>query len=168
MVRRVDAHPRLKARARQWYYTWAAVTALLRPIPAQPVRLELEVEGRKVEGVTAIAQNSDPVHVLRRRPVRIAENVGFDDGRLSLAVLKRATQRDMPTIAARVLSKRMTATKHGQIEQFDGVREATLRSISTDEDGQVRRLPVQVDGDYIGEHAEMTLSVEPRALTVVA
>src|SRR6187399_3398316 len=27
VVKRVDAHPRLKARARQWYYTWAAISA---------------------------------------------------------------------------------------------------------------------------------------------
>lgn len=168
VVRRVDAHPRLKARARQWYYTWAAVTSFYGTYLRDPVRLELEVEGQKVEGVTAIAQNSDPFTYFSDVPVRVAENVSFDDGKLSLAVLKRATQRDMPTIAARVLSKRMSASKHGQIEQFEGVREATLRSISTDEDGQVRRLPVQVDGDYIGEHAEMTWSVDPRALTVVS
>src|SRR5215468_11318935 len=26
VVKRVDSHPRLKARARQWYYTWAAIS----------------------------------------------------------------------------------------------------------------------------------------------
>jgi diacylglycerol kinase family enzyme len=168
VVQRVDSHPRLKARAGQWYYTWAAVTSFYKDYLRNPVRLELEADGRKVEGVTAIAQNSDPFTYFANTPVRVAENVSFDDGMLSLAVLKRATQRDMPTIAARVLSKRMSSSKHGQIEMFEGVSGAKLRSISTDEDGQVRRLPVQVDGDYIGEHAEMTWSVEPRALTVVS
>jgi diacylglycerol kinase family enzyme len=32
----------------------------------------------------------------------------------------------------------------------------------------VRPLPVQVDGDYIGEYAEMKFSVAPGALTLVA
>ena len=168
VVRRVDSHPRLKARAGQWYYTWAAVTSFYKDYLRNPARLELETGGEKAEGVTAIAQNSDPFTYFADTPVRIAEDVSFDDGKLSLAVLKRATQRDMPTIAARVLSKRMSAAKHGQIVEFDGVREATVRSISTDEDGTLRRLPVQVDGDYIGEHEEMTWSVEPGALTVVS
>ncbi len=168
VVRRVDSHPKLKARAGQWYYTWAAVTSFYKDYLRNPLRLELEVGGQKVEGVTAIAQNSDPFTYFANTPVRIAGNVSFDDGMLSLAVLKRATQRDMPTIAMRVLSERMSATKHNQIDMFEGVREAKLRSISTDESGEIRRLPVQVDGDYIGEHAEMTWSVHPRALTVVA
>jgi diacylglycerol kinase family enzyme len=168
VVRRVDSHPKLKARAGQWYYTWAAVTSFYKDYLRNPVRLELEVAGQRIEGVTAIAQNSDPFTYFANTPVRVASDVSFDDGTLSLAVLKRATQRDMPTIAARVLSERMSAAKHGQIVDFEGVREATVRSISKDEFGEVRRLPVQVDGDYIGEHAEMHWSVEPRALTVVS
>jgi diacylglycerol kinase family enzyme len=168
VVRRVDAHPKFKARAGQWYYTWAAVTSFYKDYLRNPVRLELEVEGHKVEGVTAIAQNSDPFTYFADTPVRVGKNVSFDDGTLSVAVLKRATQRDMPTIAARVLGKRWQASGHSQIEGFEGIREATLRSISTDEDDQVRRLPVQVDGDFIGEHTELRWSVEPRALTVVA
>jgi diacylglycerol kinase family enzyme len=168
VVRRVDAHPKLKARARYWYYTWAAVTSFYGSYLRNPVRLELECEGERVEGVTAIAQNSDPFTYFKDTPVRVAEDVSFDDGKLSVAVLKRATQRDMPTIAMRVLSERWSAGNHGQIVDFEGIREATVRSISKNESGELRRLPVQVDGDYIGEHAEMTWSVEPRALTVVA
>jgi diacylglycerol kinase family enzyme len=31
-----------------------------------------------------------------------------------------------------------------------------------------RPFPVQVDGDYIGEHTELDFRVEPGALTIVA
>ena len=168
VVKRVDAHPRLKARARQWYYTWAAVTGFYRDYLRNPIRLEVELGGRRIEGVTVIAQNSDPFTYFANIPIRIVEGVGLDDGSLALAVLGRAAQRDMPTIAARVLSRRMHTAKHGQIEVFPEVTEATVRSISKDESGQVRPLPVQVDGDYLGELTEMTFSVQPRALTVVA
>jgi diacylglycerol kinase family enzyme len=37
-----------------------------------------------------------------------------------------------------------------------------------DEEGQPLPFPVQVDGDYIGEHTELRFSVDPAALTVVA
>jgi len=168
VVERVEAHPRLKARARYWYYTWAAVTGFYRDYLRNPIRLELEAGGQRAEGVTAIAQNSDPFTYFANTPVRIVEGVGLDDGMLGLAVLERAAQRDMPTIAARVLSRRLHLANHGQIEEFREVSEATVRSLSKDESGQIRPLPVQVDGDYIGEHAEMAFSVDPRALTVVA
>jgi diacylglycerol kinase family enzyme len=168
VVKRVDAHPRLKARARQWYYTWAAVTGFYRDYLRNPVRLELEIGGEKREGVTAIAQNSDPFTYFANLPIRICEDIGLEDGKLSMAILNRASQRDMLPIAVRALNRRMHLAKNRQIETFDEVGEAMVRSISTDEAGIVRPLPVQVDGDYIGEHSEMRFSVDPRALTIVS
>jgi diacylglycerol kinase family enzyme len=168
VVKRVDAHPRLKARARQWYYTWAAITGFYRHYLRNPVRLELELTGQRHEGVTAIAQNSDPFTYFARLPIRICEDIGLDDGTISMALLRRAKQRDMVPIATRVLSSGMHVSKHRQIEEFDDVAEATVRSISMDEDGQPRPFPVQVDGDYIGEHTELRFSVDPGALTIVA
>jgi diacylglycerol kinase family enzyme len=168
VVRRVDAHPRLKARARQWYYTWAAVSAFYRHYLSNPVRLELEIGGEKHEGVTAIAQNSDPFTYFATVPIRICEKVGLDDGTLGMALLRRAKQRDMLPIATRVLSNKLHASKNRQIEEFGDVAEAMVRSISMDEDGQPRPFPVQVDGDYIGEHTELAFGVDPGGLTIVA
>ncbi|MGA8219469.1 MAG: diacylglycerol kinase family protein [Solirubrobacterales bacterium] len=168
VVKQVDAHPRLKAKARQWYYTWAAISAFYRQYLHDPVRLELEIAGAKHEGVTAIAQNSDPFTYFANVPIRVCEDVGLDDGALSMALLRRAKQRDMLPIAARVLSARLQASKNRQIDEFDAVSEATVRTISMDEDGQPRPFPVQVDGDFIGEHTELTFGVDPGALTIVA
>ena len=168
VVKRVDAHPRLKAQARQWYYTWAAISGFYRHYLRDPVRLELEIDGVTLEGVTAIAQNSDPFTYFANIPIRICENIGLDDGTISMALLRRAKQRDMLPIASRVLSKRLHASKHHQIDEFDDVTRAAVRSISKDEDGVPRPFPVQVDGDYIGEYTELNFSVEPRALTIVA
>jgi hypothetical protein len=74
----------------------------------------------------------------------------------------------MLPIAARVLSKRLHAARHRQIEEFGDVGQAAVRSISMDEGGLPRPLPVQVDGDYLGEYSELSFSMEPGALTVVA
>jgi diacylglycerol kinase family enzyme len=168
VVKRVDAHPRLKAQARQWYYTWAAISGFYRHYLRDPVRLELEIDGETLEGVTAIAQNSDPFTYFANIPIRICEDIGLDDGTISMALLRRAKQRDMLPIASRVLSKRLHASKHHQIDEFDDVTRAAVRSISKDEDGVPRPFPVQVDGDYIGEYTELDFSVAPRALTIVA
>ncbi len=168
VVKRVDAHPLLKARARQWYYAWAAITAFYRHYLRDPVQLELQLDGEKHFGVTAIAQNSDPFTYFSNVPIRICEELGIDDGNLSMALLHRAKQRDMLPIAARVLSRRLHVSRHRQIDTFDGVASAAVRSISTDAEGALRPFPVQVDGDYIGEYTELNFGVEPGALTVVA
>jgi diacylglycerol kinase family enzyme len=168
VVKRVDAHPRLKSATGPYYFTWAAVSAFYRSYLYNPVRLRVAVEGETVEGVTALAQNSDPFTYFASRPVRVCEDVAFGDGTLALGVLKRAAQRDMPTLIARIFSEQRPAARHRQISHFAGIAEASIESISTTRDGIARPFPIQVDGDYIGERTRVELKVEPGALTVVS
>jgi diacylglycerol kinase family enzyme len=169
VVKRVDAHPKLKSRAGPYYYSWAAVSAFYRSYLANAVRLRVETgDGGHAEGVTALAQNSDPFTYFAKRPVRVCEGVAIDDGTLALGVLKRAAQRDMPTLIARLFSERKPAARHRQIEHFAGVTEATVTSISETRDDITRPFPIQVDGDYIGEKTAVALRAEPGALTIVA
>jgi diacylglycerol kinase family enzyme len=169
VVKRVDAHPRLKSRAGPYYYSWAAISAFYRSYMVNPVRLRIEIEGgQSSEGVTALAQNSDPFTYFASRPIRVCEGVEIDDGSLSLGVLKRATQRDMPTLIPRLFSEKRPAARHRQIEHFEGVTAASIASTSETKDGIVRPFPIQVDGDYIGEKTRLELSVAPGALTVIA
>jgi len=168
VVQRVDSHPRLKARASQWYFTWAAIASFYRKYLRDPVRMSVELEGNRFEGITTVLQNSDPFTYFGNTPVRVCDGAALDNGTLSLAVLRKASQRDLPTIATRVLNERIPASAHRQIDHSEGVTEALVQSISTDEAGTQRRFPVQVDGDYIGDFAELKASIEPRALTIVA
>lgn len=168
VVRRVDAHPRLKSRAGPYYFTWAAISAFYRQYMVRPVRLRVEVDGESSEGVTALAQNSDPFTYFASRPIRVCENVALDDGTLSLGVLRRAAQRDMPTLIPRLFSEKRPAARHRQIDHHEGVTTATVRSVSETKEGTVRPFPVQVDGDYIGERTKIEFAVDPAALTVVA
>jgi diacylglycerol kinase family enzyme len=169
VVKRVDAHPRLKSRAGPYYYSWAAISAFYRQYIVNPVRLHVETAGGdSCEGVTALAQNSDPFTYFASRPIRVCEGVEIDDGSLSLGVLKRAAQRDMPTLIPRLFSEQRPAARHRQIEHFEAVTAATVASISETKDGILRPFPIQVDGDYIGEKTRLELSVAPGALTVIA
>ena len=168
VVKRVDNHPKLKARAGPYYYSWAAVSALYRRYLISPVRLRVRVGEEEVEGVTALAQNSDPFTYFANRPIRVCEGIEIDDGAISLAVLKRAAQRDMPTLIWRLLSESRSAANHRQVVHFDQIAEATLASASESKDGEPRPFPVQVDGDYIGERTRLELRAAPGALTIVA
>jgi diacylglycerol kinase family enzyme len=168
VVKRVDAHPRLKSAAGPYYFTWAAVSAFYRSYLYNPVRLQVEVGGESAEGVTALAQNSDPFTYFASHPVRVCEDVAIDDGTLALGVLKRAAQRDMPTLISRLFSESRAAARHRQIEHFPGIAEASIRSGSMTKDGATRPFPVQVDGDYIGERTAIELKVDPGSLTIIA
>ena len=80
VVKRVDAHPRLKSAAGPYYFTWAAISAFYRQYIVNPVRLRVEIDGKTSEGVTALAQNSDPFTYFASRPIRVCEGVAIDDG----------------------------------------------------------------------------------------
>jgi diacylglycerol kinase family enzyme len=165
---RVDQRPRLKARGGPYYYGWVALSSFYREYLRDPVRMRLECGGRSVDGVTVLAQNSDPFTYFGGRPIRVCEGIEIDDGTLSVAALRRAAQRDLAPIVSRVLIERLRAARNRQIEHFDDVLEARVSSISTGADGEPRPFPVEVDGDYIGTHSELELAIDPGALTVVA
>jgi diacylglycerol kinase family enzyme len=167
-AQRVDSRPRLKARGGRWFYTGVAISSFYRNYLRNPVQMRLRVAGGSSEGVTAIAQNSDPFTYFGRMPVRVCEGAALDNGTLSVAMLKRARQRDVPTIAFRVLSERFRIPHHRQIDHFVGLTEGRLESVSVDRDGGIRPFPVQVDGDYIGDYGELDLGIDSGALTVVS
>src|SRR6201986_4552266 len=136
VVKRVDAHPKLKARFGPWFYSWCGASAFYRRYLVNPVRLRVTVGGHApVEGVTAVTQNSDPFTYFSTKPVYVNEGISIDNGTLSLAVLKRAAQRDMPTLLPRLFNERKPAVRHRQIIGYEGVTLASIESISEDRSG---------------------------------
>ncbi|PZS10654.1 MAG: hypothetical protein DLM64_08075 [Solirubrobacterales bacterium] len=162
VVERVNAHPRLKARFGEWYYTWVGIRTFNRRYLLHPPRFEAELGGERVRGVTAIVQNSTPYTFFGNRPVEIGEGARLDSRDLAGAVLKRANPIEVPTIMWRALSRHARVSRHRQIHPF--TRLSSLRLCSLDD----RPLPLQVDGDYIGEAHEAVFGVTPGGLLVVS
>ncbi len=162
VVQRVDASPRRKARWGPWFFTSVAVTTFMRRYLVRPPRLDAELNGESVPGVTAIIQNGSPFTYFNNRPIVIADEAQLDSGTLATCVLRRARPLDMPSIALRAFSRHLRLTRHRHIAALPPATELTVRSA----DG--RPLPLQVDGDYLGEVAEARYSIMPKALSVVA
>ncbi len=120
------------------------------------------VAGQEVEGVSVFVQNTQPYTYFRRRPINLSEGAGLASGDLSGVVLTRANVLDVPTIAFRLLSGRAKVGGHRRVRAFDGLD--GLRVRSADE----RPVPVQVDGDYVGEHDEAVFSVLRGGLKVLS
>ena len=57
----------------EWYYTWTGVQTFTRRYLLRPPRLEVELGGESVTGVTAIVQNAAPYTYFGNRPVEIGE-----------------------------------------------------------------------------------------------
>jgi len=162
VVKRVDAHPRLKAHLGEWYYTWTGIQTFSSRYLVRPPSLEVELGEEPVRGVTAIIQNASPYTYFGDRPVDIGEGATLESGDFAGAVLERASLIDIPTVSWRALSKRVQLSHHRKVHSFSGLRH--LRVSSADD----LPIPLQLDGDYIGETREAVFDVIPGGLTVVA
>ena len=162
VVAHVDAHPRLKARGGEWYYAWTGIRTFNRRYLVHPPRLTVELGEERIPGVTAIIQNADPYTFFGSRAVQMAEGAGLDSGDLAGVVLRRASPLDAATVTWRALSRRARLVRHRRVHGFDGV--TGLRVRSDDE----RSIPLQVDGDYIGDVDDARFAVVPRGILVVS
>jgi diacylglycerol kinase family enzyme len=162
VVEKVDAKPKLKARCGPYFFTWKALAVAQRYV-VRPPRMLIDTGEETLQGVTAIIQNGAPFTYFNDKPIEIAEGAAaLDSGALAGAVLRRATPLAFSSIAVRALSSRARVLGNSQITGLERFEQLTVRSA----DG--RLLPLQVDGDFIGEVHEARYSIKPRALTVVA
>ena len=163
MVERVDANPRLKARLGAYYFTWAAIRTFTRRYLFRPPRMRWRTRtARQLEGVTDDRAERLALHLLPRPPDRDRRG---RDARLGRAGGVRAAPRHAAVDALdrlRAFSRGARVARHRQVTGLSELTELTVRSA----DG--RPLPLQVDGDYIGEVTEARYSILPRALNVVS
>jgi diacylglycerol kinase family enzyme len=162
VVERVDSNPRLKARFGAYYFTWAAISTFTRRYILKPPHLEVELGEDRHEGVTAIIQNGAPFTYFQDRPIEIADGPRLDSGTLASCVLHRARPLDMPSIAFRAFSKHARVVRHHQVTALSETVELLVRS------GDGKPLPLQVDGDYIGDVQEAHYSILPGELSVIS
>jgi diacylglycerol kinase family enzyme len=162
VVARVDAHPRLKARYGEWYYTAVSIRTFTRRYLFRPPKLEARVDSGAVTGVTVVVQNGTPYTYFGDLPVNLGEGAELTSGDLAGVVLERASAIDIPTVLWRLLSPRARLARHRRVHAFTGLPGLHVRSLDD------RLLPLQVDGDYIGEVPEATFGMTPGGIAVVA
>jgi diacylglycerol kinase family enzyme len=163
VVRRVDSRPLLKARYGPWFFSYAGFREFLGSYVSNPPQLETACDGGEpLRGVTTIVQKGDPYTYFRRIPIHAARGTQLEEPTLSGLSLRTSRPTVMPGIIWRLFSERAELTRHRQVDGFEGVRSVVVRSL----DG--RPVPLQVDGDFIGEVTEAVYGVADEPLRVVA
>jgi diacylglycerol kinase family enzyme len=161
VVKRVDERPARKTALRQWYFGWSAVRTFATEFLVDPPQLEISAGDRVLHGVTAIVQNGSPFTYFNDRPLYIADRSRLDNGTLAGAVLHRASPLDLPSFVARLfLGPSMTG--HRSVTGFTDLADVRIRSL----DG--RPVPLEVDGDWLGDVTEADFGITPGGLTVIA
>jgi diacylglycerol kinase family enzyme len=164
VVAHVDANPALKARFGASYFLYTALRTFVGRYARRPPRMIVRAggAGETVAGVTAIVQNGEFYTYFNDRPVTAAAGGGLESATLAGLVLRRAHVADVPAILGRALFGRRRLVDHPMVHGFAPFTELVLASA----DG--RPLPLQVDGDYVGDVEEARFDVVVAAVCVVS
>ena len=156
LVRRVDRFGRTRDRGRAGNvkFAWTALRVLAEHrLTLEPV-LEVRGHGR---AAFALAANCDPYTYAGRIPLHVAPLASFDDG-LDVVGARRLTPGRFPRFLYYVVRGR------GQVEAADVLYAHDVDRVEVVCD---RPLPLQADGEDLGDADEVLLESERSAVTVL-
>ena len=159
VVKRVEANPEGKRDHGEWLFLWNALKAAIGQYRGLDPMISLRVDGGNEERVVvAIACNAWPFTYFKKWPVDVCPQTTLEGG-LDIFGLKRITTRAIPRVVWGILKSR------SHVRSKKGTYHHDVSSIEMHSD---RPLPVQADGDYIGEWTEAEIRLIPTALDVLA
>jgi len=143
---------RLKNRIGFGAYLWAALRATFRPRYAHvSVELDGRTLRRKANGLLVANATS-----FERPAIDLVPAGAIDDGQLNLAIVNAPTLGHWLVMLGRILLRRQ---QDGDALELLPVRRVRLEAVP--------RLPVQIDGEPVGE-TPVTVEVLPRAVRLIA
>lgn len=158
VVKRVEADPEAKRRRGEWFFLSNALQVAMTQYRGADADVTLTVPGHEPQRVVlAVCANSRPFTYFARMPVDVCPEATLDGG-IDVFGVKSVRTGTIARIAWAVLVSR------GHVRWRNGVY---LHDLSEATIHCARPLPVQVDGDYLGEFQEVALGLERDALRLL-
>lgn len=161
IVRTVERRQRLKRAGGESFYIWSGLLAYARYDRRRPhVRLSWgrDLENERSGLYLAITQKQSPFTYLGEREFRVCPDASLDRGMDCFALDSMRLRTILRTILQAFSSGRHVRGRHALY-----VQDQPRLVVESD-----RALPVQMDGEYIGERTRLELEVVPDALSVIA
>ena len=158
VVKRVEADPEAKKERGEWLWLSQALRAGIGHYRGADPTITLEVEGHDpCRVILVVCCNGRPFTYFKRRAVDACPEAELDKG-LDVLGFKRIRGAAIPRLAYSLFVSRShvrwrTATYHHDIPSARVTADSPL--------------PVQVDGDYIGERTDLELALVPDSLDII-
>lgn len=158
VVRRVEADPEGKRAHHQWIFLKSSLRVAVGQYRGASPGITLRIgDERPVRVVSALCCNARPLTYFGGRTVDACPRARLDSG-LDFLAFKRISSSTIPRFAFSLLVSR----SHPHWDSVHYRHDAAAGTFTAD-----GPLPVQVDGDYIGEWREARLSLMPDGLGVL-
>ncbi len=162
VVEKVDSNPARKSRLKQWSYVQSGISVFLRSYALRRPRIVVECEAGELAAATVLVQNGENFTFAGSRPVTLCANVSLDSGSFAAALVTSGEPLRAGATALRIVGATAETGGKNGTTQLGPLTTLRLRS----SDG--KPLPLQVDGDFAGEHSSAEFTIAPGALTVLA
>jgi YegS/Rv2252/BmrU family lipid kinase len=161
VVRRVERRQRLKKTVGDWYFAWTALRLFFGGFDRRTPRVRMAwsdgVDQERDGLFLAIVQNTSPYTFFGHRGMRLCPDATLDGGLDCLAVDTMRLRSILPIVISAFGSGR-----HARFRRVINVKDQTHVRIRCDVP-----LPVQMDGEFVGELREIDLESVPNALAVL-
>jgi len=161
IVREVERRQLLKRRAGDWFFVWTGLRVFFRGYDRRRPHLSLSwgpAEDEHRDGLfLAIVQNTSPYTFLRSRALRLCPDAELEAGLDCMALDSLKTR-----VALRVVGSAFRSGRHERFRHVTYVPDRRRFEVSSQPP-----LPVQVDGEYIGEHELLVIESAPSVLNVL-
>jgi len=161
IVRRVEEHQRAKKRGGDWFFVWTGLRLFFTGYDRRTPRVRLawgkDLEHQREGLFLAIIQNTSPYTYLGKRPMRLCPQAELDAG-LDCIALDSMRAR----VAVPVVFSSFGSGAHVERPHVLHVRDQRRFEIRCN-----GPLPVQVDGEFIGERDHVLVEAVPNALSVI-
>jgi diacylglycerol kinase family enzyme len=162
IVQQVERRRALKRAGRSGYYAWTALRVFFGRYGRRRPRVHLRwgpgLERRRDGLFLAIAQKSDPYTFLGPRPIRLCPKADLQGGLDLLALDTLRVGFVLRVIASAFGSGRRVRSRHALY-----LHDQRRIEVTCDEP-----LPVQADGEYVGDRDRVLLEMVPDALSLLA
>ena len=161
VVREVERRPRKKKAVGDWFFAWTALRVVFANRGWRKTRLRLawgEDLAEHREGVRlAVFQNTSPFTYLRGMAMRVCPDVTVDGGVDCVAV-----DTGRSTAIIRIALSTFGRARHIKHRRVLYLHDQHRIRVSSD-----TAVPVQVDGEFVGERTDVLVESIPNALSVI-
>ena len=161
IVRAVERRRALRRVMGQGRYVWTGLTSFFfrfnRRTPRVTVRWGSELEQRRDGQFLAIVQNASPYTYLGDRPIRLCPEADLDLG-LDVVALDRASLIFVLRTVFRAFGRGKHTRGRHMLSLHDQPRVEVVSEVM---------LPVQMDGEYIGEYDRLLFEAVPDAISLL-
>lgn len=160
VIRHVEQNLHVKRTLRQIAFVWSATREWLFGAGRAEGEITVALPDGSTVGpaVVSIVANTDPYTYLGSRAMRVLPDATFEEGLDLLTIAPVATP-----VLLRIVASAFTGgghLEHPSVRSWHDLPELALRAATPQ--------PLMVDGDYAGEHREVTFAAVPEALHVLA